>query len=212
MPPSYPFPTPLPTVPGGFLLKTIAVNNATSTPTTCQIAYKFSGLGTPPTAEEVGTAFAVPWATLIVALMPVYYELQAIGVYDLSDPEAAEVQVPAVAVGSHTGLLMPPNITARVKLTTNVRRKRGDIHLSPIRPDNVTPEGNHLAPTFAEDLLTDVTACLRGFETDAVWGGEGADLCVMSKITNKLYDGRLIPVDQIIVPADLGSQRRRRGY
>lgn len=212
MPPSYPFPTPLPVVPGGYLVRAIGSNTASGTPVTLQFAFTISGAAPLPGPLTVGAAFASSWLLRALQLFHPTYESSSIGVTDLSTATSVEQFQPAIGPGTSSGVAAPPNITALARFNTNVRRKRGHVHISPISDFSIAPDGNHVSDSYRLLMETQLSLLLSDFVTNPAFAGYIVTHCVMSKITNKVYDGRLIPVTTVEPEQHLGSQRRRRGY
>jgi hypothetical protein len=212
MPPAYPFPTPLPVVPGGYLVRAIGTNTASGTPSSQQFGFTISGITPQPSATQVAAAFGVAWRAHMLDVFHPSYESQQIGCISLATATTVEEFVPALGAGTSTGVAAPPNITALARFTTLVRRKRGHIHVSPISDFSIAPDGNHVTDAYALLLTTRLQSTIGDFIASPGFAGGLVTHCVISKITNKLYDGRLIPVSGVFAETNLGSQRRRRGY
>lgn len=212
MPPAYPFPTPLPVVSGGYLCRVYGLNTGSGTPVTQQFAFQTVGAGTYPDAESVARAVASAYEVSMLDLVHTSYTSSQVGVYSLETATTVEAFAPMTGPGRQTGVAAPPNITSRVRFNTAVRRKRGSVHMSPISDFAIDPGGNHVTDDYKTLLEVKTTTFIGDILSDPVWGENAIFHRILSLITNKAYDGRMIPVTSIVAQKNLGSVRRRRGY
>jgi hypothetical protein len=212
MPPTYPFPTPLPVVPGGYLVRAYGANTLTNTPVTNQFAWRSLSPATLPSAGAVAAAFAPLWGGFVNSILSSAYHSTEIGVYDLSTSSSVEIFSPAIYTGGQISAVAPPNITARLAFPTAVRRKHGGTHIGPIVESFLTASKDQLTGAAQGNIEAAAVTMIGQMSLNSVWPGSVATHCIMSTITNKLYLGQFIPVDRIVTPTNLGSQRRRRGY
>jgi len=212
VPPAYPFPTPLPVIPGAFLVRILGQNSGSGTPVVNQLCWQAPGGSGFPTALAVATAISSHWGAAVSAICHTDYQASEVGVYDLSTAVSVEQFAPCVAAGNVASVSAPPNITARASFKTAVRRKHGSTNFSPISDADIVAGSSQISSVSLVRMQNGLTSFLTAVSADAVWGIVPAAHSVLSKITGKLYDGRTIAVTSADMQSRLGSQRRRRGY
>jgi len=206
--PTYPFPTPIPTIADGYYARVFG--NAGGVTITNDFALLRSTDADAASAHDVASLVGNAFASHLAPRLASAYSGDFCGVYDLSLSSSTMVEVPFTVAGGVTSSSTPISVAALYRHDVGIRHKVGHTYLAPFPTTNQSADYNHINTLYMADwqdamdsFVTAITA------TGGVWGAGTARFCVLSKITAKAWDPALLPVSSSTIRSKLSSQRRR---